>query len=787
MRRRSTGLTVCMILSSTFLTNGLRLHMAHAGDTVQKNSVNAKSTAASGGKTTAVRAGDSTVNTGINATGAGEQLHVTRTRSYGGLIRNETAAKSVSTVSHDYIAKQAPASNALALVAMSPGANVSMGDPFGVSDESDINVRGLNQQEIGFTFEGAPMNDPDDYTPNSSEWVDSENMDNVQLQQGAPSIETPTTTSSGGTMAVKMRGPKHTRGGEFDVSYGTHQMNRQFIRYDSGDIANTGLRAFASFSDLTSRAWRGPGRNNRWHVDYKLIKEWGDGNYISLSGSYNNEHTAWYSTPTLSDWNKYGLKNNPNDMQGKYSFGEANYYKSYATSWTDYFLSAPSHFKLARNLTLDVTPYYYHGSGNYPFGVTTVPTTGPYYNGTAANSSPLAGNNYSEDGQTAAIQNWIGVEGYTGFNSTLHYKVANHDLVFGYWYGYTDMHVDEPLSGLDASGNSTGYLRQQDGTTLNEWSYHTITQTNALYIGDTMHFLNRKLTLDVGFKEVMAARNGTLNQPGPQYNANYYSAQPLPRMSISYKFNPKIMVFGNVTTSYRLPLGSAFYNQYNSPWDGGTYQTANKNLHDEYSVSEEVGARYHDNWITASLTLFNYNFSHHQINEYIGNVPYYQDAGSMTTRGFDGELALHPWHHITPYGSVEYLYARQDSNITMDGVTYHTAGKMATSAPRWMAAAGLQYDDGRFFGSVSLKYVDKEYGTFMNDEQIAGHKQVDMMIGARAPDIGFLKAPSLRLNVINLADHHYLSGVYNTGPVAGTAQYYTAPNFACLGTFSTGF
>ncbi|KXV70433.1 TonB-dependent receptor, partial [Gluconobacter japonicus] len=240
-------------------------------------------------------------------------------------------------------------------------------------------------------------------------------------------------------------------------------------------------------------------------------------------------------------------------------------------------------------------------------------------------------------------------------------------------------------------------------------------------------------------------------------------------------------------TSFRVPMGSAFYNQYNSPYDASLYQTANTHLKDEYSIAEELGARYHNNWVTGSVTLFNYNFVHHAINQYINAVPYFLDAGGMTSRGVDAELGLTPWHHFSPYVSAEYLHATNDNNITMGGVTYATKGKIATSAPRWMAAIGVQYDDGTFFGSVSMKYVDKEYGTFMNDERIPGHKQVDMMLGARTHDIGFFKKPSIRLNIVNLGDSHYLSGVYSTGPVAGTSSYYVAPSFACLATVSTGF
>ena len=787
MQTKSLFSRHCLLLSSTILLLGGGTKTAFAAP--GKHHTPAHSTQPHAATPSRAPTPARPKRTSVDNTGPGETINVSvsRHRPGGGLIKRETAARSVSTVSHEFIAKQSPASNTLALVTLSPGANVAMGDPFGVTDQSSVSVRGLNQQEIGYIFEGAPMNDPDNYTPNSSEWVDSENMESVQLQQGAPDIEIPTVYSAGGTMNVRIRNPEYTRSGQVDVSYGSHQMNRQFLRYDTGEIGHTGLRAFASFSNLTSRAWRGPGRNLRRHMDFKAIKDWAPESYTSLSFTYNNENTAWYSTPSLAAWNKSGLGGGIN-LDGTYKFGDPNYYKGFQTNWTDYFLSSQSHLALTHKLSLDITPYFYHGSGNYPLGIYTIPTSGTYYDGTQPINGQLAGNTYSQDGNVAAKWDWYGRENYTGLNAALHYDSGINHLVAGAWYGYSDMNVSEPFSGLDAAGNvSSSLLKLTDGTVLNGWRYHTITQMVGLYVGDEVRLLNDRLHINVGFKEVMTARNGTLQQPGPQYAVGYNSAEPLPRMSISYKVNDNIQLFANATTSFRVPMGSAFYNQYNSPYDASLYQTANTHLKDEYSIAEELGARYHNNWVMGSVTLFNYNFVHHAINQYINAVPYFLDAGGMTSRGVDAELGFTPWHHFSPYVSAEYLYATNDNNITMGGVTYATKGKIATSAPRWMAAIGVQYDDGTFFGSVSMKYVDKEYGTFMNDERIPGHKQVDMMLGARTHDIGFFKKPSIRLNIVNLGDSHYLSGVYSTGPVAGTSSYYVAPSFACLATVSTGF
>ncbi|MBO1360520.1 TonB-dependent receptor [Acetobacter sacchari] len=748
---------------------------------------------------------------GTEAVAAVGHRHV----SGGGMMRAETAAKAVSTVTHEYISKQSPASNALALIQMAPGANVAMGDPFGVSDESMITVRGMNQQQIGYTFEGAPMNDPDDYTPNSSEWIDSENMDNVQLQQGSGELNSPLTNSAGGIMAVNMRNPKYEHGGELDVSYGTHQLNRQFIRYDTGEIGHSGVRAFASYSNLSGKAWRGPGRNNRRHMDFKAIKEWGN-SFISVAGSYNNENTAYYPTyDSVSQWNQEGLSHN---FSGTYNVNDASYnglnsyYKFYQTNWADILISAPMHFEASPKLTFDVSPYVYHGSGAYPFGAGSLSNgagdyggllaiNGSNYNGTGTTGASIATGNaatYSTAQGEAinAMYNWLGTEGYAGLNSSVKYKTKHNELTFGWWFGYTDMQALEPFSALTATGQAANFdgrynLKLTDGTLLSEQSYHTITMTNMLYIGDQVTLLNDRLHISAGFKEAMISRDGTFGQPVEgYYKVGYNTAEPLPRMSIDYHVNPNVMVFASVNTNFRTPVGTAMYNAYDNPWNGSQITTGNTKLKNEYSIVEEVGARYSGSLGNASITGFNYNFTNHQVNAYNGAnpLPVAMNVGGMTIRGVDAQMGLRPWHHFSPYASGEYLYATTDNNIPDDTGGYlNTKGKIAPSAPRWQASVALNYDDGTMFGSVTLRYVDKQYSTYTNDEQIKGYKQVDMMIGARMKKIGFMKSPSIRLNIINLADHHYLSGVYSPGTTAGTAQLLAAPNFACLATFSTGF
>ena len=70
---------------------------------------------------------------------------VTGAQAGGGLIGKQDAPVSRSTVAVDFIAKQAPTSNAFELLRLTPGANVSTSDPYGLSPSVNIAVRALEQ------------------------------------------------------------------------------------------------------------------------------------------------------------------------------------------------------------------------------------------------------------------------------------------------------------------------------------------------------------------------------------------------------------------------------------------------------------------------------------------------------------------------------------------------------------------------------------------------------------------------------------------------------------------
>src|ERR1700712_497088 len=176
-----------------------------------------------------------------------------------GLLPDQTAAKAVSAISADFITKQAPTLNAFQLVNLLPGANVSSSDPYGLSTNSSLTLRGLGQDEIGVVLEGAPQNDIGYYYAYPSQFADAENVRQIALAQGAVDIDSPVVGTAGGLLSLSLDDPKPRRGALVNLSLGSYNERRAFVRFDTGTIGNTGLKAFISYSNNHADNWRGAG------------------------------------------------------------------------------------------------------------------------------------------------------------------------------------------------------------------------------------------------------------------------------------------------------------------------------------------------------------------------------------------------------------------------------------------------------------------------------------------------------------------------------------------------
>lgn len=695
------------------------------------------------------------------------RVEAARRRGAGaGLIRRQSADKSISTVSQAFIATQAPIQNAYQYVALTPGALTQMSDPFGLSQQLGLNIHGLSQDEIGYTLEGMPLNDIGYYDGYPSQFIDSENIDEISLAQGTADLDSPVISEAGGLMKITMLDPSLHPGGSVDASYGSFRTGRAFIRLDTGLIGHSGIRAFLSYSNTGSDQWRGPGRVKRQHIDFKVVREWGEGNRIAWSGEWHDAITPTYDRPTLASYQQYGAYAPANNYAGRFTPGGYDYWKDYDETFRVFYTAIPTQLTLTHRLVLNLTPYFQYGDGNDPYE--DVLDDAAVYQGSAGPYTTSIPNAAATGGSVMA--NAIDRQYRAGVVAKLTWTAGHNSVVVGDWYDYSNEADIQSYSALGAGGapadiwgDNPGQLLRltsgpQAGELLLDDADVVITQTDELFAADILKLLDDKLTIEAGLKYAMVARDGVNEIPGPQYRATIDDDEPLPRLGVRYAIDHAQMVFASVSTDFRTPSEQTFFNQY---YQGTLANTANLDLKPEYSISETLGYRYQGARIIGLISVFNYNFTNRQIATLGGpsgleNLSV--NAGGQTSRGVDLEAGTRPWRHLSPYASMEYLHATIDNDI-QDGVDdARTAGKTAVSSPQFQAAIGLHYDDGTIFGQFDVKYVGRQFTTFVNDESIPSYVTPDLSVGYRLPRLGLASRTELQLNFINIGSP-FLSGV----------------------------
>lgn len=729
---------------------------------------------------------------------------VTGTTPGGGLMPRQSDPFSKSGVTRDYIASQSPTTNALNLVRNTPGVIVATADPTGATDRMSVSIRGMNQNELGYELEGMNPSDVLYYNPTSSGWADTENLASITVTPGSPDIMAPTYSAVGGLISAKLRDPARRMGGYLDLTYGGNDLKREFARFDTGEIGHSGVRSYVSFSDTTATNWRGPGGLNRWHLDFKAAKDWGEGNHVSAFMSYNDVAEDLYTYPTMEQWNTMKWDYN---YSRTYTGKNTNYYKFHQYEWRHARAGVNMKFNLGHNLTLTATPYIFDVDGVLNGG-STLNQTGEYLGTQSAGTLQFPAGT-----PTSTVAESVDhfTESTFGLNTGLDWKAGHNDLQVGYWYSYVNYTEDPSYTIPDAAGNVTNKwgadpVLAQNGQRLLQWNAHVIQQTNALTIADTYSFLHDRLKVSAGFKEVMLTRTATNAIPGAQYQTGFSDAEPLPRAAISFQIDPRDQVYFNATTAFREAAAiTPSIDMFSATTGKMTSQHTLGTIKPEFSIAEELGYRHYGKYFNLSLALFNYNFTNRQItsNSLVEGTTITSSisAGGQTTRGISGEISLPRWHHFSPYLSGQFLHATIDSNLPVSGSYLPTKGKTAVLSPKFSGSIGLSYDDGTVFGNFSFNYIGSEYSTFMNDQKIPSYETANLGLGYRFRDIAFLKRPQIQLNLINMGNEKYLSGAWGltsnaktTTAMNGTTQiagssptYITGGRFSGMVSVSTGF
>lgn len=721
-----------------------------------------------------------------------------------GLMAVEETPKARSSVSKAAIEQNVGTANPYQNLSLLPGVYTYNHDASGLFGGA-LTVRGFNSDQIGFTIDGAPVNDSGNFAVYPQEYVDSENMCEMFVTQGSTDNNAPHIGASGGNIGMVTCDPENTQRVRVSQTLGSSNLSRTYLRYDSGKINNDRTKFFVSYSKSQIDKWKGFGKADRDHVDAKISLEGDGGNRYSAGVIYNRAINNNFYNPTRSDIATYGRQV---DYKGTFTAGSTAptnqniYYGMAINPFENALFTGNANIKLEGTAQLNFVPYFWYGygTGGTQQKVFNEATT-KFLNSAGALASPTDVNRNGTTNDILQVASSSLTRTYRpGVVATYSDQVDNHNFNVGAWYEHARHMQTAPAVYADANGGFDPWLKSNPvlratGAPYNSRDYTTVTTVTQLFAQDNIALMNEKLNVALALKTPQIKRDfterandgqtlptGSTGSAPFSYNVVKDYSKVLPSIGLSYKLSAKETVFASVAKNFKAPPNFATASN-NIKFINNVPQF--QAIVAETSTNVDIGYRVAEEDFVWSATMFMVDFKNRQANAYdpVTGISTYTNAGGVKNQGLELELGTKPQHGWSFYGSLSIQDSvLQDNLQSASTTTLATSGKQFPLAPKYMSGLSAQYSEGPFTVQLRGKYTGKVYSTLMNDDSVGGYTVFDLHAGYKLESSTFLKNPVIKFNVSNLFNREYMSpsGSRDTYSTSSSRYYIGAPRMTSL-------
>ena len=234
-----------------------------------------------------------------------------RTSDVGGVEIPKTP-KAKQVLDEEIIRRQRPGQTVNDIINLVPGVSFQNNDPWGSSGGS-FTIRGFSDDRISQTLDGLPLNDSGNYALYTNQQVDTEIIEQVNVNLGVTDVDSPTASAVGGTINLRTREPSDdfkltgtlsvgSTFAEGDTDNRSRLYMRGFGMIDTGDITGFGTKAFVSASYVRyNNPFNNYGVVEKQQYNGRIWQDIGsDGDFIAVAGHYNQNRNNFFGSDSLS-------------------------------------------------------------------------------------------------------------------------------------------------------------------------------------------------------------------------------------------------------------------------------------------------------------------------------------------------------------------------------------------------------------------------------------------------------------------------------------------------------
>lgn len=433
----------------------------------------------------------------------------------GGLIQAETAPKSRSTVTEEYLRTQLAGQSVVQSLNLVPGVNFTNSDAYGASG-GNLRMRSFDGNRISLMLDGIQLNDTGNYAMYTNQLLDPEIVDRVTVNLGTTDIDSPTASATGGTINILTVRPQHEAGGQFTIGSGSDDYQRYFLRGDTGAFGPWATEAFLTASYQNYDKFRGPGELERKQINGRIFQDLGDGDFITLAIHGNRNRNNQYRTNlTMAQIlaSDYKLEQDATCTRVAAEAGTAqadnlcsNYYNVRINPSDTANIRGQSRFGLTDSLTLTVDPAFQYTLANGG-GYTSISETDRRLRGASAEAGvDLNGDDDVLDSVGLFTPNNTNTRRYS-VNSSLLWEINDDTLLrLSYTYDFGKHRQTGQFGYLEANGDPENVfagrngrsVKTADGVDLRGRDRYTEATLNQVSFGYSGKFADDKVSLSAG-------------------------------------------------------------------------------------------------------------------------------------------------------------------------------------------------------------------------------------------------------------------------------------------------
>ncbi len=703
-----------------------------------------------------------------------------------GLIVQEETPKARSSVNRAHLETLNPSSNPYQAIELLPGVNSFSYDATGLFG-GGLRVRGANSDQMGFTINGAPVNDSGNFAVYPQEYSDIDNLCEVFVTQGSTDTEAPHVGASGGNVGMVTCSPADKFGLRLSQSLGMLNFSKTFVRIDTGKFANDMAKAYLSYSKSQADKFKGLGKADKDHIDFGAEFKPSDSLSFATSLLYNkavnNNFLTLSKANIAASGNRLDFSTvvpqhltpvNGTAQNDTLPGAPDTYYGFNLNPFKNYLWTGKAEYKVSKDVSISAEPYFWYGfgTGGQEEQLLTESKTGAIRGGGIAD---INGDGDSLD-KVLVYRGSLTRTYRPGATLKTNIHLDNNNILVGYWFERARHSQTQPAVRIDNSGNAADlwlendslYILRQDGTPYQGRDQLTISTASSLFLQDGISLMQDKLNLQLGLRNSQIKRDfyNYANEgsgQGADYNISKTYSKVLPSIGVRYALDAQQQVFANVAGNMKAPGNFSFQSlliggtTVNGVLTGATLRDPAVQM--ETSTNLDLGYRYAGDRWTFSGSLYYINFSNRIARAYdpVSGSSIDYNVGDVITKGFELESGYKLDNNWSVYGSLSYTDSKMQSDLRTGATTFEaTTGKQMPDTPKWMSGLRLGYNTGTWYGNADVKYTGTAYSTLVNDEAVDAVTLVNLTAGYHFADSVFFKKPSIQLNVNNLFNKDYL-------------------------------